>query len=155
MASWPSCAKRVSLNRADAWRSRALTVRAMALLCLARLLVALVPFRLWRATLGHIAGAGDTNGADYLQDYGIARRFAAHVERAAVHLPFETKCLPRAMALAWMLRAKGLGYSLKLAVRPPQARSGQDDLHAWVEAGGTLVIGNLPGPWVVTLTLLA
>lgn len=127
----------------------------MALLCLARLLVGLVPFRLWRATLGHVAGEGDASGADCLQAYQTARRFAAHVERAAARLPFATKCLPRAMALAWMLRARGLGYRLKLAVRPPHARSGQDDLHAWVEAGGTTVIGELPGPWVVTLTLLA
>lgn len=123
----------------------------MLLLCAARLAVGLVPFGWWRATLGRIEGTQRAGPAS--QDPAAARRLALHVERAATRLPFATKCLPRAMALAWLLRSAGLGYGLQLAVRPATQRGTIDDLHAWVECGGTIVLGELPGPWIAILTL--
>lgn len=123
----------------------------MLLLCAARLAVALVPFRLWRGSLGRIEGLGRSlPGPDQVRQ---ARRLALHVERAATRLPFATKCLPRAMALAWLLRREGLGYSCKLAVRPAMQRGTIEDLHAWIECGDSTVLGELPGPWIVTLEL--
>lgn len=123
----------------------------MVLLCVARFAVALVPFRLWRGSLGRTDGPGQGSvGADIVAP---ARRLALHVERAAMRLPFATKCLPRAMALAWMLQRAGLGYGFKLAVRPATQRGTIDDLHAWIECDGSIVLGDLPGPWIVTLAL--
>ena len=89
---------------------------------------------------------------------GTARRLAVHVERGAAQLPFATKCLPRAMALGWLLRHAGIAYDLTFAARPRAVRQqtlgGHDDtLHAWVEVGGVTVIGALPGPWLAVLTL--
>jgi hypothetical protein len=40
-----------------------------------------------------------------------------------------------------------------IAVRAPEARGSDDDLHAWVEVAGETIIGDLPGPWVETLRL--
>lgn len=153
----PAC-----LPAADAWRLRGRTLQAMALLCVARLAVELLPFRYWRATLGRMAPAdsglgagGDIRSGWTAGTAGPARRLAVHVDRGATRLPFATKCLPRAMALCWLLRAADIGYVLKIAVRPAAARQARsannDNLHAWVESGGSTVIGALPGPWLVML----
>ncbi|HSG35513.1 MAG TPA: lasso peptide biosynthesis B2 protein [Sphingomonadaceae bacterium] len=118
----------------------------MVQLCLAQLLLALVPFAKWRGRLGH-AGLADR---DALAE---ARRLAKHVERGAKRLPFETSCLARAMALSRMLRAAGVAHEVVIAVRPPGLRDGWDTLHAWVELAGERVIGDLPGPWHETARL--
>ncbi len=129
----------------------------MMLLCVAQLAVKLVPFRYWRGTLGRIA-AGDAGPAAGDDRAGPARRMAVHVERGAARLPFATKCLPRAMALCWLLRGAGIAYTLKIAARPAAARRANaagalGDLHAWVEAADITVIGGLAGPWLVVLAL--
>lgn len=82
-----------------------------------------------------------------------SRRLAAHVDGAARRAPFQTKCLPRAMALSWMLRARKIDHAVVFAVRPEAERGSADQLHAWVEVAGETVIGDLPGPWVETLRL--
>ena len=117
----------------------------MALLLLARTLVAAVPFGRWRGRLGGLPGAAAPH------DLRIVRKLAAQVERAAWRLPLATKCLPRAMALSWLLRRAGQQHSMTVAVRPPSHRDGADDLHAWVSAGDTIVPGDLPGPWLTVL----
>ncbi len=114
----------------------------MALLCVARLLVALAPFGLWR---GHLGARPDCRDGADLAD---VRRLAAHIERAAWRLPFALKCLPQAMVLSWQLRRRGLRHRIVFAVRPPGARGGDDTLHAWIECGGQVVLGLLPGPWL-------
>ena len=138
------------MSRAKKWRGRAGTVRAMAALAGARILIATAPFERWRTRLGFVAKTTKPG-----QDAAAAeaRRLASQVERAAARLPFGTKCLPRAMALSWLLRRKGIGHILVFAVRPPELRDSPDALHAWVEVAGTKVIGDLPGPWLETLRL--
>jgi hypothetical protein len=61
--------------------------------------------------------------------------------------------LPRAAALSWILRKRGIAHAVVFAVRPEQLRDSPDPLHAWVEIAGVRVIGDLPGPWVETLRL--
>jgi hypothetical protein len=116
----------------------------MALLCRARLLIAWVPLRRWRNTLGSTAG---------LPSLADARQLARQVERAATWLPFETKCLPRAMALSWMMHRKRMAHTVVIAVRSPDRRDAPDALHAWLEVDGVKIIGDLPGPWIETLRL--
>ncbi|HEX6741182.1 MAG TPA: lasso peptide biosynthesis B2 protein [Sphingomicrobium sp.] len=127
----------------EQWRGRLHTAQAMALLCWARLLVAFVPFDRWRGSLG-------SDGPARLAD---AQHEAKLVEWAATRLPFTTRCLPRAMALSWMLNRQRLGHTVVIAVRAPDTRGSDDDLHAWVEVAGETIIGDLPGPWVETLRL--
>lgn len=117
----------------------------MVLLCLARVLIALVPLRRWRGSLG-LAKACN---ADAARDAQLVRTLAGHVERGASRLPFSTRCLPRAMALSWMLRLAGVPHAVIFSVRPQSLRDGADDtLHARLEAGGACVLGDLPGPWI-------
>lgn len=135
------------MSAADLWRGRAATVGGMALLCHARLLIAWVPFSRWRNSLGLADG-------ERLSSAGReAVRVAKVVERAASRLPFATKCLPRAIALSWLLRRRNIAHSLILAARPIEARNGADDLHAWVECAGKKVFGEMPGPWVETMRI--
>jgi hypothetical protein len=116
----------------------------MALLALARALVAAVPFERWRGTLGLSKGASAKSEC---------KRLAAQIEWAAQRLPFSSKCLPRAMALSWLLRAKGISHEVVFAVRPAGQRTAEEALHAWVEIDGQILIGELPGPWLETLRL--
>jgi hypothetical protein len=118
----------------------------MLALCRARLTIAAMPFDRWRHSLGVPTNAEAASPEK-------ARRLAAHVERAAALLPFPTKCLPRAMALSWILGRNRISHSLVFAVRPADLRGSADDLHAWVEVNGRKLIGDLPGPWVETLRL--
>lgn len=119
----------------------------MVLLCVARLLVMLAHFGWWRAYVG------PAKGARACKDPAIVRRLAAHIERAAWRLPFAVKCLPQAVALSWQLRRRSIAHRIVIAVRPPGARGGEDDLHAWVECGSAIVLGELPGPWAEIHTL--
>lgn len=105
-----------------------------------------VPLARWRRFLGLSAGASR-------KDVEIARAAAADVEWGAKRLPFETKCLPRAMAVSWLLRRKRIGHAVVVAVRPPEMRGSDDALHAWVEVAGETLVGDLPGPWIETLRL--
>lgn len=120
----------------------------MIALSFARLVVATVAFRHWRSTLGGTAAGRSSEllAAD-------ARSSAAHVEWAAKLLPFPTKCLPRAMALSWILRSRQIDHVIVFAVRPPQQRGVDDQLHSWVEASGEIILGHLRGPWIETLRL--
>ena len=100
------------MKLADPWAARLRTARAAALLCLARALIALVPFRVWRKRLG---GA---NWSEKSADPIEVHQLAAHVARAAWRLPFAVRCLPQAMALSWQLRRRGLAHTVVFAARP-------------------------------------
>ena len=120
----------------------------MAVLCVARIVVATLPFKWWRDTLGESRAIG---GTDYVSL--STRRFAAHMEWAARLLPFQTKCLPRCMALSWILQCKQVNHCVVFAVRPAEQRASNDQLHAWVEVGNETIFGDLMGDWVETLRL--
>lgn len=123
-------------------RWRLLVAEALVLLLAARALVAGLRFGWWRRWLGPVAkgpSAGDAAAAD--------RQLARAVDRAALRLPGQSKCLPRAMALHWMLARRGRGAQLVIAVLPGAARGGLDDLHAWVECGEEILIGALDQPF--------
>ena len=149
MSSSCSLGKPASLPTAKPWQRRLRTLRAMSLLCGARLTIAFVRFDRWRDLLGC-----EGNGSHISpQERAVAEQAAADVEWAASRLPFATKCLPRAMALSWLLRSRHIAHSLVFAVRPADMRGSADALHAWVEVGGARILGDLPGPWLETLRL--
>jgi hypothetical protein len=134
------------LTQVEVWRLRGRTVEAIGWLCLARLMVGWLPFSIWRGRLGMSGTAAPRATIE-------ARRLAQHIERAAGRLLFTTLCLPRAMALSWMLRRRAIPHRLVMAARPAGQRGGADDLHAWTEASETIVLGELPGPWIVVESL--
>lgn len=72
------------------------------------------------------------------------RRVGAAVMRAAERLPGTYVCLPRAMAVQWMLRRRGRPSTLVLGIQPEYASGDLHALHAWVEAGDQVIIGSDP-----------
>ena len=119
-----------------------LVAEAAGLLILARLLVAGPRLLRWRHRLGPLTTRSAETPPN-VRDRELARA----VERAAQRLPGEAKCLPRAMALHWMLRRRRRANDLVIAVLPGTERGGLDDLHAWVEMDGTILIGDLNRPF--------
>jgi hypothetical protein len=130
---------------------RVLLFEAVILLTAARLLVRLAGFKVWRPTLGRIVppepnraqSAAPTTIHPVPPEPGTrcARRVALAVERAACLLPFPTKCLPRAVAVQWMLGLRGVPSTLAIAAHATD-RTGEHAFHAWVERQGHFVIGH-------------
>ncbi len=119
-------------------RHRLRVVEAMGLLLLARFLIILVPMRYWRSTLGRIGTATIGGGGD------ACRHVIAAVLSGAQRLPVEMVCLPRAMAVQWMLRRRGVPSALVFGILPQLGSGDIHALHAWVESGGQTVIGDDP-----------
>lgn len=63
------------------------------------------------------------------------------VDKAARRIPGTSKCLPRAVALQWMLRREHIASQLVIAIHNTD-RVGEHAFHAWVEQGGQIVIGH-------------
>lgn len=117
------------------WR----TLAALLQLVRARVLVGFVPFQVWRGSLGAVSRqCAPKAGAGAIAQ---ARAWASRVERAASRLPGDSKCLPQAMALQWLLRREAIGSRLVIAVHKSD-RAHRHSFHAWVEVGGELVIGH-------------
>ena len=66
------------------------------------------------------------------------------VDRAGRYVPGGT-CLPKSLALAWMLRGRGLAATVRIGVRT----AGGFEAHAWVECNGVAVETVPPGYTVV------
>jgi len=130
------------VTAAERWRGRALTVEAGILLATARALVAMVEFGRWRALLGRPLPAEPGDPALDLVRNRAARRLSRAVERGARWLPGNSRCLPQALALAWMLRRRGIACTLVLGVLSGARRGALNDLHAWVVCDGEIVIGR-------------
>jgi hypothetical protein len=129
------------LSRTDStWRLRGRTLAALVLIVGAQALIRIAALPRWRRRLGL---AGECTAAQ--QDE--ARRLAIHVERAAARLPWGALCLPQAIALSIMLKYSDIPHDLVIAIRPAGQRGQADALHAWIDCGGTVVLGALAGPW--------
>ncbi len=122
--------------------SRLETLEAIALLCGARLLIAVLRFERWRNWLGEPVGAASGNSGGSSDSDPAGQYYARVVQRALRHLPLTLKCLPQAIALHWMLHRRKRPSQIVIAVLPEAHRKGRDDLHAWVELGGQVLIGE-------------
>ena len=141
------------MTAGERWSGRALTAEALALLIVAQYLVAYVRFARWRRWLGEPCPPAVTEVEQPGAIPPCAHRAARAVDRAALRLPGDSKCLPRAMALLWMLRRRRLSGQLRLGVLAGCRRGGIDDLHAWVTFRGTTLIGHSDLPHREILTL--
>lgn len=110
----------------------------MILLVLAKFLIRAVPLHRWRGTLGRIGEPGVT------QFDAAYRAVSRSVADSARKLPGDYVCLPRAMAVQWMLRRRGLASAIVFGVAPQQSGDKPHALHAWVEGGGKIIIGADP-----------
>lgn len=120
--------------------------RAAASLVVARFAVRFLPLRVWRFTLGVLTAPSSQQDlpADPECDL-VALRHALMVgrcvDRAAEILPGESLCLPRAVALQWLLRLTRIPSRIVIAFHITD-RTGKDAYHAWVEREGEMLVGK-------------
>lgn len=124
---------------------KAKVLRAMAYIAVARFLVRFVPLSVWRGSVGQMVEpmralmpeATTLAGPSRTRAFAIVRQ----IDRACLHLPGTSRCLPRAVALRWLLRRQELTVLTVIAFHRYD-RSGEDAYHAWVECGGEILIGH-------------
>jgi Transglutaminase-like superfamily len=114
----------------------------MILLLMARVLIHLVPLRWWRASLGRVGSAAHL-GVEHGNRLPT-RQIVRAVIRATQRLPIEMVCLPRAMAVQWMMRRRGQASALVFGILPERGNGDLHALHAWVEVGTEIIIGDDP-----------
>jgi hypothetical protein len=146
--NWPSGAMSVAFDAVSArrgmqtrWAGRWQTLSAMGRIVFAQLLIRFVSLRRWRASLGQLRGVAAPD-AGMPGASSEARARARRAVRAAARLPIHSKCLPRAMALQWMMRDLGQASTLVIAVRRGHREDDPHNFHAWVEQGGEMIIGK-------------
>jgi hypothetical protein len=75
-----------------------------------------------------------------LDQQDIINRVAFAIPRAAARVPWRATCLVQALAAQSWLARMGIASELKLGAR--KVSGGRLDAHAWLEAGGRIVVGG-------------
>lgn len=126
------------------WRKRSGTERlllleAFALLGVARLLVLTMPFRLLAGSLGEHMGQSAPKATP--DDLRCARLIGQAVRSAANNTPWQSVCLPQAVAGQWMLKRRRIAATLYLGVAKADAKPEQLAAHAWLRCGEAVITG--------------
>jgi len=111
---------------------------ALAWLCLAKLLLLLVPFRWIASRLGN--QMAESPSAINEGDRKLALRVSWAIQSVALHLPLGFVCLPQAIAAKWMLRRRGLPSTLYLGLR--KGEGFKLTAHAWLRVGDKILTGR-------------
>lgn len=116
---------------------RASLVLAICLMTVARLAIWALPFAATRRFI--IEGASGGKGTAVFDPVAVGRVVWA-LDKASRHVPWTSTCLTRAMCAWVMLGREGQRTELRLGV----ARRGDGGLsgHAWLVAGGTVIVGE-------------
>jgi hypothetical protein len=120
---------------------RLLVCEALATLALARLIVLTVPFRYMVPWLSR---APETDC-----DEGLLLRVRKALTTGADNVPWNAVCLPQAIAAKAMLARRGCGSALYLGATTDT--NGKLIAHAWLVAGGKVVVGAAGIPGVIPL----
>ncbi len=120
---------------------RGLVLEAYCLLGLCRFLIRYVPFRLTAARwlgwfMAETVRSLPPTAAATAADVGWI------VERLADHTPWESACLPQAMAAQHMLKRRGIGSTLYLGLARSDRRPTGHEAHAWLRCGEVVVTGE-------------
>ncbi len=119
---------------------RLLLLEAFTLLGVARLLVLAIPFRWLAVSLGrHMRESAPEVSPAELRH---ARLIGQAVRSAANNTPWQSVCLPQAVAAQWMLKRRKISATLYLGVAKADAKPGQLAAHAWLRCGGTILTGG-------------
>jgi hypothetical protein len=126
------------------WRRRThaerlLLLEAFTLLGVARFLVLAIPFRWLSLSLGRRMNESGTRMN--ISDLSIARMIGQAVRSAANNTPWESFCLPRAVAAQWMLKRRRIAASLYLGVSKNEAGPENLAAHAWLRCGDIIITG--------------
>jgi hypothetical protein len=113
--------------------ARLLLLEAALLLALARMALLVIPFRYIAPWLERMPESADADPA-------IILTVREAVMKAARNVPWNAVCLPQAMACKAMLARRGQGSALHLGAAIDDRKGLM--AHAWLVAGGTVVVGE-------------
>jgi len=115
---------------------RWLLAQALILLPLTALALRLMGFHRWQTLLAQLTPVRSGAETDDATRIGAGRATAQLVDAAARHGAYRASCLPRSLALWWLLRRRGIEGDLRIGVRK---EAGQIQAHAWVEYRGAVL----------------
>jgi hypothetical protein len=111
---------------------RLLVCEAVVALGVARLIVITTPFRFMASILSRVPDRGSC-------DEELVLRVSKAVTIAARNVPWNAVCLPQALAAKAMLARRGCGSAFHLGAGTDA--QGKLISHAWLVAGGKVVVG--------------
>lgn len=127
------------------WRRRSRTERlllleAFALLGVARFLVLTLPFKWLSVSLGRHMKETCTQITP--SDLRYARMVGQAVRSAANNTPWESLCLPQAVAAQWMLKQRHVAGTIYLGVAKSETKPEDLAAHAWLRCGTMILTGR-------------
>lgn len=117
---------------------KALFFEAAYFLGIARLAVLLVPFKRIAPTLGTLVAHTDVSQESSPDPKAL--QIARAIARAVRYTPWESVCLPQAIAAQRMLRRRGMEWRLYLGVAREEEAPGLK-AHAWLYSGPIILCG--------------
>lgn len=118
---------------------RALLIEAFILLGIARLAILTLPFKWLAVSLGrHMNESGTQISAS---DVHHARMIGQAIRSATNNTPWESVCLPQAVAAQWMLKRRNIAATLYMGVAKDEAKTEKLAAHAWLRCGDIILIG--------------
>jgi len=120
------------------FEDKALFFEAAYFLGVARLLVAFIPFKRIAPTLGTLVDKNDLPKETVTDTRAI--HIAHAIALAVRYTPWESVCLPQAIAAQRMLRRRGLEWNLYLGVAREE-ESPMLKAHAWLRNGTVILCG--------------
>jgi hypothetical protein len=127
------------------WRRRTraeriLLLEAFLLLGVARLAVLALPFKWLAVSLGRHMHEADARIS--ASDLHLARSVGQAICAAANYTPWESVCLPQAVAAQWMLKRRHIAGTLYLGVAKADAHPERLAAHAWLRCGNLILTGR-------------
>jgi len=119
---------------------RAILLESFLMLGVARLAVLLLPFRWLAVFLGKQNRRTDEKGVN-VSGLTLARNIGKAVCSAANFTPWESACLPQAVAAQWMLKRRGIAGTLYLGVAKLESTQDKLAAHAWLSCFGVILTG--------------
>ncbi len=131
-------------NTVAKWRRRTRTERMLLLeaflfLGLARLGVLILPFRWLAKSLGQHRREDQTDLQP--EDLKLARMIGGSVRSAVNYTPWESVCLPQAVAAKWMLQRRRIPGTVYLGVMKDGNKPEKLAAHAWIRSGRVILTG--------------
>lgn len=117
-----------------------LLTEALAFLCLAKLVILLLPLRKVAPFIGRLEDKARESLT--AQEQESAKRIRDSIARGGKAVPWKSVCLDQALAGQVMLNRRKIPSSLCLgAIRDPEENSKMKG-HAWILCGGNILIGG-------------
>ena len=122
---------------------RVLLLESFLMLGVARLAILLLPFRWLAVFLGKRNTKTDAEKNATASSVSLARNIGKTVCSVAKYTPWESLCLPQAVAALWMLKRRGIAGALYLGVAKHESEPEKLAAHAWLCYGGVIITGGV------------